>query len=147
MKAKGRTGDHVSMLGVQIAGQSWLVDMTDISEVLPLPPLTRVPMSKPWLRGVCNIRGNLYCVADLASYLNKGMAVASSANRILLVADKHAFNAAFLIDRALGLRDIRSWQQNKSEEQIEYIDGQGMTWQKLDVADLLNQIEFMQAGI
>jgi len=147
MQAKDRTGDQVSTLGIQIAGQNWLVDMSDISEVLPLPPLTRVPMSKPWFRGVSNVRGNLYCVADMASYFNKGSVEVSSANRVLLVADKHAFNAALLVDRALGLRDTKSWQQSANEQQIEYTDDQGKAWQKLDVAELLNQIEFLQVGI
>ena len=147
MQAKDRSGDQVTTLGIQIAGQNWLVDMSDISEVLPLPPLTRVPMSKPWFRGVANVRGNLYCVADMASYLNKGFADASAANRVLLVADKHAFNAALLVDRALGLRDTRSWQESNIEGQIEYTDERGSAWRKLDVAELLNQNEFLQVGI
>lgn len=147
MQAKDRSGDQVTTLGIQIAGQNWLVDMSDVSEVLPLPPLTRVPMSKPWFRGVANVRGNLYCVADMASYLNKGLADASNANRVLLVADKHAFNAALLVDRALGLRDTRSWKESKIEGRIEYTDDKGMTWRKLDVTELLDQNEFMQVGL
>ena len=147
MQAKDRSGGQVTTLGIQIAGQNWLVDMSDISEVLPLPSLTRVPMSKPWFRGVINVRGNLYCVADMASYLNTGSVEANSANRILLVNDKHAFNAALLVDRALGLRDTRSWQQSNKEGQTEYTDNQGTTWLKMDVAELLNQNEFLQVGI
>ena len=147
MQAKGNADDQVTTLGIQISGKHWLIDMSDISEVLPLPPLTRVPMSKPWFRGVVNVRGNLYCVADMASYLNKSSVETSSANRVLLVADKHAFNAALLVDRALGLRDARNWQQSTKEEQIQFIDEQGTTWQKMDVSELLNQNEFLQVGI
>jgi twitching motility protein PilI len=147
MQAKDRSGGQVTTLGIQIAGQNWLVDMSDISEVLPLSSLTRVPMSKPWFRGVVNVRGNLYCVADMASYLNKGSVEANSANRILLVNDKHAFNAALLVDRALGLRDTRSWQQSNKEGQTEYTDNQGTAWLKMDIAELLNQNEFLQVGI
>ena len=147
MQAKDRSGDQVTTLGVQIAGQKWLVEMSDISEVLPLPQLTRVPMSKPWFRGVANVRGNLYCVADMASYLNKGSADASTANRVLLVADKHSFNAALLVDRALGLRDTKSWKESNANGQIEYTDDQGSIWRKLDVTELLIENEFLQVGI
>jgi len=144
---KDRTGNQVSTLGVQIAGEYWLVDMLNISEVLPLPPLTRVPLSKPWFRGVANVRGVLYCVADMAAYQHKGEALGDAANRVLLVAERHAFNAALLVDRVLGLRDARTWPQNDIEGLIEYRDQQGALWRKLDVVGLLDQAEFLQVGI
>jgi twitching motility protein PilI len=147
MQAKDRTGDQVSTLGILIASQNWLVDMSDISEVLPLPMLTRVPMSKPWFRGVANVRGNLYCVVDMAGYQKKGLLETNSSNRVLLIAEKHAFNAALLVDRVFGLRDARAWKQTKRDGKTEYRDGQGTLWNKLDVIDLLNQNEFLQVGI
>lgn len=147
IQAKDRADDQVSTLGVQIAGQYWLVDMLNISEVLPMPQLTIVPLCKPWFRGVANVRGNLYCVADMAVYQHKGATVSNIANRVLLVAERHAFNAALLVDRVLGLRDTRSWQQSKVEEHIEYRDEQGALWHKLDVAGLLGQADFLQVGL
>jgi twitching motility protein PilI len=146
MQAKDRTGDQVSTLGIQIASQNWLVDMSDISEVLPLPALTRVPMSKPWFRGVANVRGNLYCVVDMPGYQQKGLLDTNSSSRVLLVAEKHAFNVALLVDRVFGLRDARAWKQIKLDGKTEYYDGQGTKWNKLDVIDLLNENEFLQVG-
>ncbi len=37
-----------STLGVQVGDELWLVDMSDINEVLPPPSLTPVPLTKPW---------------------------------------------------------------------------------------------------
>lgn len=147
IQAKDRGAGQVSTLGVQIAGQNWLVDMGDISEVLPLPPLTSVPLSKPWFRGVANVRGNLYCVADMALYQRKAAVSGDIANRVLLVAERHGFNAALLVDRVLGLRDARAWQQSETGGQFEYRDNQGNLWHKLDVAGLLGQPEFLQVAI
>ena len=67
MQAKSRTGDQISTLGVQIAEQNWLVDMHDLSGVLPLPPLTAAPLAKPWFLGMINVRGALYGVRDMAA--------------------------------------------------------------------------------
>ncbi len=145
MQAKDRSSGLVSTLGVQIAGQNWLVEMADISEVLPLPQLTGVPQCKAWFRGVTNVRGNLYCVADMAAYQGKGEASADISSRVLLVSGRHAFNAALLVDRVLGLRDARTWQQ--VEEQVEYRDQQGDLWRKLDIVGLLRQAEFLQVAI
>jgi len=140
-------GEQVSTLGVQIAGQCWLVDMRNISEVLPLPPLTPVPLSKPWFRGVANVRGKLYCVADMAAYQQCGEATADIGSRVLLVAEKYAFNAALLVDRVFGLRDARVWQQSDLSGKSVYRDEEGAVWRKLDVPGLLDQAEFLQVGI
>ena len=138
---------RVSTLGVQIAGRNWLVDMADIGEVLPLPPMTVVPFTKPWFRGVANVRGNLYGVADMATYERSGTASGDVNNRVLLVAERYAFNAALLVDRVLGLRDARSWQKSEVNGQVEYHDEPGALWRKLDVEGLLEQSDFLQIGI
>lgn len=138
---------RVSTLGLQIAGKNWLVDMNDISEVLPLPPLTPAPLTKPWFRGVANIRGNIYSVVDLAAYQHGGAASGDIHNRVLLVAGRYAFNSALLVDRVLGLRDAKALQQNDVNGKVVYQDEQGKAWRMLDVKALLEQAEFLQIGI
>lgn len=147
LQATDTSEARVSTLGVQIAGRNWLVDMGDIAEVLPLPPLTVVPFTKPWFRGVANVRGNLYGVIDMAAYEHTGVASGGVNNRVLLVAGRHAFNAALLVDSVLGLRDARMWRQNEDiDKQIEYHDEHGASWRKLDVHGLVEQAEFLQIG-
>jgi twitching motility protein PilI len=147
LQAKDMSEDPVSTLGVQIAGKNWLVELADIGEVLPLPKLISVPFTKPWFRGVANVRGNLYSVADMAAYDHNGEASGDSNNRVLLVAERYAFNAALLVDRVLGLRDARAWQKNEVDGQTEYQDEQGNHWHKMDIPGLLEQAEFLQIGI
>jgi twitching motility protein PilI len=115
--------------------------------VLPLPSLTVVPFTKPWFLGVANVRGNLFGVIDMAAYGHGGAVSGEASNRMLLVSGRHAFNAALLVDRVLGLRDARKWQQNEFNGQVEYRDEQGTPWFKLDVPGLLEQTEFLQIGI
>lgn len=146
LRDKDPSAARITTLGVQIAGQNWLVDMVDISEVLPLPQLTFVPFAKPWFRGVANVRGNLYGIADVAAYQRGGMASGEAGNRVLLVAERYAFNAALLVDRVLGLRDARTWAQSGLDGQIGYRDEQGALWGKLDISGLLQQEEFLHIG-
>lgn len=154
MQAKGRAGEQISTLGVQIAEQNWLVDMHDLGGVLPLPPLTAAPLAKPWFLGAISVRGALYGVTDLAAYQQSGKATSTgsgqasgaSANRVLLVAERHAFNAALLVERVLGLRNARTWTQSEADGQVQYRDERGNCWQKLDIPGLLEQPEFLQVG-
>lgn len=144
MQAKSRAGDQISTLGVQIAEQNWLVDMHDIGGILPLPPLTVAPLTKPWFLGVISVRGALYGVTDIAAYQRTGKASGTVANRVLLVAERHAFNAALLVDRVLGLRNARSWTQSEADGQTRYHDEQGNFWNRLDMAGLLGRPDFLQ---
>ncbi len=141
------TGARVTTLGVQIAGRNWLVDMADISEVLPLPPLTPVPFTKPWFRGMANIRGSLYGVIDMAAYERSGVASGDVHNRVLLMAPKLGVNAGLLVNAVLGLRDAQAWRQSEGlDKQIEYFDENNAPWRKLDLHSLIEQAEFMDIG-
>ena len=55
-------------LGVQIGGELWLVRLEEAGEVIPLPPFVAVPLTRPWFRGLANIRGNLFSVVDLSAF-------------------------------------------------------------------------------
>jgi|GEM_PF-2210805 len=142
MSAGNSDKRQISTLGVLIAGQPWLIDMSDISEVLSPQAMVAVPMSKPWIKGVSNVRGSLYCVTDIAAYLGLGAVSGTIDNRLLLVAERYSFNAALLVDKVLGLRDARDWTVALDG----HTDEQGVVWRKLDVADLLGQANFLQIG-
>ena len=147
MQARSRADEQISTLGVEIAGQNWLVDMHDLGGALPLPPLTAVPLAKPWFLGAISVRGALYGVTDLAAYRHSGKISGAATNRVLLVAERHAFNAALLVERVLGLRSARNWTPGESDGQVQYRDGQGNCWHKLDIPGLLAQPEFLQVGV
>lgn len=147
LQRTGLSGSRVSTLGVSISGKNWLVDMKDISEVLSLPSLTIVPFTKTWFCGAANIRGKLYSVIDLGVFQHSGAVSEDANNRVLLVSERHAFNAALLVDRVLGLRDSSNWQAEEFDGQIGYQDESGERWLKLDLQSLLSQSEFLQAGI
>ncbi len=147
LRAKEEAGERISTLGIQIGTDSWLVEMSDLSEVLPIPPITTVPFTKPWYCGVANVRGNLYSVVDLAAYMGQNGTPLNGSSRVLLVAHKFSFNAGLLVNRVLGLRNTSAWQRSEVDGRIQYKDGNKQVWQQLDVAGLLVQPEFLHVEI
>ncbi len=143
----GGGSNRASTLGVQVGNEFWLVDMSDISEILPPPPLTPVPLTKSWFCGVANVRGNLYSIVDLGVY-NGGAAIPREGqSRVLLVGQKFAFNAGLLVSRVLGLRNATDWQGIEQENgEVRVRDGDGQVWRKLEMTQLLQQPEFLQIG-
>ena len=58
-----------SRLGLSSGGARWLVRLADAGEVITMPPIVKVPMTRDWFMGVANIRGNLFSVVDFAGFL------------------------------------------------------------------------------
>lgn len=141
-----------SKLGVSIGGHDWLITLSDISEVLPVPEILKVPLTQPWFLGMANVRGNLYGVTDLASYLGYPPASVTSESRVLLVHGKFAINAGLLVDRLVGLRNL---DEMKSEPEVpeksawqmgRHKDNSGQVWDELSLDILLGQNEFLQVA-
>lgn len=145
LQDESRKGHQISTLGVKIGSQHWLIEMADIAEVLSALKATFLPLCKDWVVGMVNVRGNLYCVADIAMFMNKGRASGEVQNRLLLLADRYEFNAALLVERVFGLRDTENWQYDAAQNC--YFDEQNIIWHKLDIVGLLGQAEFLQIGV
>lgn len=143
MQAKGQATERVSALGIQIGAGLWLVEMSDISEVLHIPPLTTVPLTRPWYCGVANVRGSLYSVVDMAQFTGQDATPHDAQSRVLLVAQKFACNAGLLVNRVLGLRNNRTWRRSEAEGRVLYEDSYGQVWRQLDIPKLLRQPEFL----
>lgn len=146
LQAQTAGDSRQSTLGIQLGQENWLVDMTDISEVMPMPPLTPVPLTKSWYCGVANVRGNLYSIIDLNTYTRQEATERDVHNRVMLLGQRFAFNAGLLVSRVLGLRNTEGWTQSEENGAISYQDPGGQKWRKLDVHQLLSQPEFLQIG-
>lgn len=145
-------GHVASMLGLQVGAERWLVDLTDAGEVIPVPPITPVPMTQPWLRGVANVRGNLCTVVDFPAFLGGGPAALGEQARLLLFAARFRVGGALLVDRSLGLRNPAELQARDgtgggpSWIRAEFDDSQGVHWKELDVPALVQHPDFLGAG-
>jgi len=139
-----------SRLGVQLGGFNALVSLTDISEVVPVPDIMKVPLTHNWFMGMANVRGNLYALTDLASFLGNAARPLTQESRILLVHARFGVNAGLLVDQLVGLRSIDEMKIQKRTKDMQawqldlYKDSNGQEWVELDLAGLLGQKEFMQ---
>lgn len=90
-------------------GRRWLIDLAGSGEVVPLPPLTPAPLTRPWFAGVANIRGALYSVVDFAAWRGGLPTPRNAQSRLLLIGARHGSNSALLVERALGLRPLSAF--------------------------------------
>lgn len=145
-------GATTSRLGVQIGDESWLLSLNDVGEVLPLPEIHKVPLTRPWFLGMTSIRGNLYAVTDLSAFLGGRPARLSAESRLLLAGSRFGVNAAFVIDRLFGLRNLTDMHPKKPGRKASpwqsgmYLDASAQEWRELNMSELLNSTAFMQVA-
>lgn len=90
-------------IGFRFAGLHLVAPLAEVLEILPPPAVSRVPMTKPWVKGIANVRGSLIPIMDLQGCLVGRPAVPGRRGRVLLVRHKQVF-AGFLVDEVLGLK-------------------------------------------
>jgi twitching motility protein PilI len=152
LQRAGTDGHAASKLGVEAGDDAWLVDLTEAGEMLPLPPISAVPLARPWFRGVANIRGNLYGVVDFAAFLGGEAAADTDQARLLLISDRFRAGCALLVGRSLGLRksdelEPRARGAESKWTRAEYTDAEGRRWRELDVSALVRDPEFLDVSI
>ncbi|MBM3392655.1 MAG: chemotaxis protein CheW [Betaproteobacteria bacterium] len=142
-----------ALLGVQSGRDYWLLDLADSGEIVPLPPLTGVPLTKPWFCGMANIRGTLYSVVDLSAFQGSEATPQNADSRLLIVGGRFGINAALLVNRTLGLRSLEQMEPRAAEADPrpwvgeQYDDAQGNAWKRLNLKNLLSQPDYLDIGL
>ena len=140
------------LLGVLSGSDYWLLSLSDSGEVVPLPTLTNVPLTRPWYVGIANIRGNLYSVTDFSAFQGKEATPQNPSSRLLLIGARHGNNAALLVTRMLGLRNIEDLTPAVADNEAPawaqhvFTDKEGRRWKMLNVPELLADDRFMDIG-
>ena len=100
-------------VGFKIAGNDYLVNLKEVSEILSIPQHTKVPGAKAWVKGLANIRGTLLPIMDLHGYLGRKAPSALRRQRILVV-NNAGIHCGVIVDEILGLNHFEdeNWVEN-----------------------------------
>jgi twitching motility protein PilI len=146
------TETPTARLGVLVGAELWLIRLDEAGEVIPVPPITPVPLTYPWFRGLTNIRGNLLSVIDLAVFQGDEPTPFTPDARLLIVAERYQMSTALLVNRMLGLRNLQHFEpqprgSDRSWEVARYAEREGRLWRELAMGDLVYHRDFMQTGL
>lgn len=145
--AKSGAAEGGRELGVLLGGRLCLLDLTQISEIVPLQPIAPVPLTQEWYLGLANIRGHLTGVIDLARYLAQEAGdSAPSERRLITFAPGLGFNCALQVERVLGLRKLAEMTQLDDARQ-QFRDADGQPWSRIDLALLVQEPRFSHVGL
>jgi purine-binding chemotaxis protein CheW len=74
-----------SAIGFRVGQEEYGLRLIGIRQILPQPPITRVPRAPAYIKGVINLQGNVVPVFDLARRFELGETQPSRTARIVVV--------------------------------------------------------------
>ena len=154
--AAAQSGPGVpALLGFESAGVRWLLDLPAAGEVLPLPPLSVVPLTRHWFAGLASVHGELQSVVDFAAFCGAHPAPRDSRARILRVGVRHGNNVALLVERVFGLKRTDALFAAEAADELDlgpwqgqaFTDTQGERWTRLELTRLFADPAILDAAL
>ena len=155
LQAARSEGVSASWLAVKVGAFNCLFPLSQSGEIFPLAHIQRVPYARPWFMGVINLRGALYGVVDLASFMGDG-ATRLRGEQSLAESSVITFNAALelncalLVDGLAGLRKRDAFSDAVAPPEgspayfgNRFTDLNGEHWQEINLQSLSQLPEFL----
>lgn len=151
-------------LGLAIGSRRLLVDLADAGEILVVPDITPVPLTKDWYRGLANVRGNLVSVIDLSLFAGGPATPLDKESRVLALASDLGSATGILVSRMLGLRSAADLTATPESNDAptgrdpatrdlfapwlrgRFVDAQRGAWHQLDLAALTGDARFLDVA-
>jgi twitching motility protein PilI len=157
LAAKTTAQVEQSRLGLACAGSQWLIRLADAGEVIAVPAVATVPLTRSWYLGIANIRGNLYSIIDFGGFLGHEIEPAAPGTapaRLVLFGPRVGeLRAGLVVERVLGLRNLVELVRGDSAPDAppwygaRWTDREGGMWQEIDLALLAQDPGFLQVGV
>ena len=152
LKAAATEAAPLARLGFEAGGEHWLARLDNSGEVLQVPEIQRVPLTRDWFLGVANIRGSLYGISDFGAFLGRPATARGPENRLLLIGQPLGMNCALLVARLAGLRNVVEYAAEPAAgvtawSAAAWRDPDGRVWRDLDTGQLLAHREFLEIAV
>lgn len=77
--------ENLQLVTFELSGEEFGVDIMQVSEVIPVSRITRIPQAPEFIKGLINLRGKILVVIDLNKRLGFATKETDSLSRIIIV--------------------------------------------------------------
>ncbi len=139
-------------LSIEARALPVVLPISDVAELAVCENITPVPLTQPWVRGLTNVRGQLYTVVDLSVFLGGPETRLSRDARIVMLGDT-SLGVCLLVTNVLGLKVFRDTPENAMPDDVPGdirkffrggVEHEGRHWAILDVGVLSGDERFLK---
>ncbi|HET8688085.1 MAG TPA: chemotaxis protein CheW [Methanosarcina sp.] len=77
--------ENLNLVAFELSGEEFGVDIMQVSEVIPVPRITRIPQAPECIKGLINLRGKILVVIDLNKRLGFPSKETDTLSRIIIL--------------------------------------------------------------
>lgn len=128
MPDRSASADTWQAIAFEFMNSTFVVPMRDVTEVLPVPNVTRLPGVQKWVRGIANVRGEILALVDLNDFVGAGRVTNPVLSRVVAI-QIGDMGFGVVVDRVIGMRQVNqaNIQSGAAEtcptEMKEYVSG------------------------
>lgn len=149
------SSENLNLVTFELSGEEFGVDIMQVSEVIPVTRITRIPQAPECIKGLINLRGKILVVIDLNKRLGFRSSETDSLSRILIVEVKDTV-IGMLVNSVKGVMRLPLSSIEpppeiiKSKINAEYLTGVGKVGNRLlillNLARVLGEEEIEELG-
>ena len=102
----------LNVIVFQIGRQNFAFSLDNVKEIIKVPSITPVPLTKSYVAGLINLRGEVIPVLNLREKYKIESYIKSEDARIIII-EKNGFKLGVLVDRVLNISSIDQSQLNE----------------------------------
>lgn len=146
-------GEELKVIVFALGNEEYGIEVEKVRTIERMSPITRVPKTPPFIKGVINLRGAVIPVIDLRGRFNLSETKPTENSRIIVVAVAD-IEVGFIVDAANDVIDIDTDHIDSPPEIVggikaKYLHGiaklgEGRLLIMLNLAEVLNKNEIMQ---
>ena len=141
-------------LSFSICGKGVLLPIGEIIELVSTPSIVEIPVMKPWMRGIANIRGSLLPLTDLEGFFCDRRQSLGANSRVLII-EKGSSRYGLLVPEVYGIKEIapeklQEFQPGAGDPLAGFCtlhaNAGGKEWHLLDFELLIGDERFMEVA-
>ena len=152
---KAEVANEWSGIAFRLGRNKLIAPMDDVVEILDYPELSIVPLTRPWVHGIANVRGNLLPVIDLNGYLGNELHPVTNKTRVLVI-DFNGIYTGLVVDEVLGQKHFLEAELTDAEPGVDdefrpyihsgFIRGE-QVWGVFSLLSLVDSPLFLQVAV
>lgn len=143
--------ENSSLLGFSSAGKNWLMRLGDLHEIESVPvqeKIQRLSLTKNWVLGIANYKGNIFTLVDFQVFLGQAATQTGLNARSLLLHSRHQIQSALIVGEVSGLIEAAGLKKLRDGGDATWVSAQfqsvdGKVWNMVDVGGLAIDQEMM----
>lgn len=103
--SEGESEETIHLITFSICDENYGIELSCINEVRILPRITPIPCTPTFIRGAINIRGKIFPVIDVRTFLNISSAAQNEFKKVLIV-ETAELESGILVDDVISVVNI-----------------------------------------